>query len=194
AGRGGDASPGAGAGGPKPTDGRDGERALAERELAWQTVEQSPLGGERHHALESLARIAPHILGFHERLERLVPSHRRSRDGDEPVQATAHDIELGRGHEHGGELGSARVAEGTQLAPSPAKRLSSRARSAPAPVTDRDVNLVSRIERAITDGDDEALEPGSYVAAGLPGQVGDCRGTPRLQANRGVVGAPRVGE
>src|SRR5262249_38238361 len=87
-----------------------------------------------------------------------------------------------------------RVDKEPQLAPSLAKRLSSRARSAPAPVTDRDVNLVSGIERAVADGDDEALEPGAYVPAGLPGQMGDRRGTPRLQAHRGVVGALRIGE
>src|SRR5262249_60339658 len=108
---------------------------------------------------------------FHAPCDRLAGAPARGGDEDEPVQATAHDIELGRGHEHGVELGSERVDEEPQLAPSLAKRLSSRARSAPAPVTDRDVNLVSRIERAITDGDDEALEPGSYEAAGLPGQV-----------------------
>src|SRR5262249_14926946 len=116
-----------------------------------------------------------YVLGFHERLERLARAHRRWRNDDEPVDSAAHDIELGRGHEHGVELGSERVDEQPQLAASLAKRLRPRARPAAAPVADRGVDLVPGMERAVAYGDHEALEPGADIPAGLPGQKGHRR-------------------
>ena len=152
------------------------------------------LRAEMHRTLEPLARIAPRVFSLYERLERLARADGRRRDDDQAMNRAAHDIELGRGCQDRIELGAERVNEHSKLAALLAEGLGSRARSAAAPVADRDVDLVPRIERAVPDRDHETLEPGSDIAARLPGQVRNGRRAARLEAHGRVVRARRIAE
>src|SRR5262249_30485467 len=152
------------------------------------------LRGEIHRALEGLARIAPRVFGFHESIERLARPDGRRRDDDQAVNCAAHDVELGRGYQDRIELGAERVDQQSKLAALLAEGLGPRARSAAAPVADRDVDLIPGIERAVPDRHHETLEPRADMAARLPGQVRDGRRAPRLESNARVIRARRIAE
>jgi len=125
--RGRDARLDSGACAAKPTQSRHGELAAAKRERAREALERRALRAEHPRALETLARIAPRVFGFHERLERLARAHRRRRDDDQPVNRAPHDVELRRGRESRIELGPEGIDEHSELAAFLAEGLGPRA-------------------------------------------------------------------
>ena len=185
---------GSGARAAKPTQAGDGELAAAKRERAREPRERRARDVEPHLALEALARISPHVLGLHQRLERLARAHRRRRDDDEAMDLAAHDVELRRGREDRIELGAEGIDQHAELAAFLTEGLRPRAGPSAAAIADRDVDLVPGVQGPVPYGHHQAFEPRPDVAAWLPGQVGDGGGAARLEPHRGVVRARRVGE
>ena len=146
--------------------------------------------------VEALARVAPDVLGLDERVERLA---RRARSSARPRRADGGRRPRRRAPARRRAPRRARCRTDRRRAAtrSRARGTSGRAsrgrRRCRSPIVD--VDAVARVERAVGDRHDEALEPRPDLAARLEARA---RRTAvahvRLEPHRGVVGGRRVGE
>ena len=148
---------------------------LDQRTLRGRPSSAAPFASSSQLAVEALARVAPHVLGLDERIERLARANRGRRDGDEAVERATDHVEARGGRQHRVELGAERIDEDPPLAALLAERLGARAGAPRRGIADRHVDAIARRQRAVGDRDDQRLEPRPHLTALLDGEIGDRR-------------------